>query len=779
MDKLIANVGRHIKNTIYITKTDVGYFAMGIIGFFLGRVVLLSFLNPVAVPFLSVFMFMGARYYLVLLFSLIGLFTKLEFPFFLKYFLCAVIITGSNVTLKRFASKSFISPFVCGFSVLASGLIFTAFYGMSLYFALMAVLETVLAVSLGFVLKKSVMVMDGTVKRKILLNEEMISIGLLLGCVIAGAADVYIGNVSMRHVTPAIALMIIAHKNGAAYAAVSGVLLGFILLLTGHADVSAIGILSLSAFAAGLFSRFGKMGVMCAFLLCGAAVTFYLDRTLIERNLFLAAAVASLVFAFLPEGFDFRFDARSAETAENYVSKLKKITSQKLAGYEKSFAELSKTLSCIGKKKISLSKEDITALLDDICETVCSNCENKQQCWDKYFYRTYQAAASMLKECEEESKISQKIIPSDFKASCIKLTEFAEKTARIFEVYKTNLMWNNRMIESGELVCLQLSGVSDIMRTLRDDLNSDIIFKPNLEEAIKTELKKNKIEVERVIVAENKEGRYEVSIESKSCDKRKICLSDIVPVLSGVLGRKMKKEDEFCDVLDGRCELRIIEEQKFRITSAVARLACDKSGESGDSYSFMNLKNGHSLLVLSDGMGCGRKAKEESEAVVSLLEDFIESGFDKELAVKMINSALVLKVEESFSTLDICSLNLHSGVADFIKIGAASTFILRGSEVYLVKSSSLPMGMLNTVDLEVSVKKLKDNDIILMLTDGVLDVFADDELKEQNMMRFLRTVKYINPQDIADSVLEEAKRLSVSEVKDDMTVLAARVWEWV
>lgn len=781
MDKILERAGRHIKNTIYITKTDVGYFMMGILGFFLGRVVLLQFMNPVAMPFLSTFMFIGARYYLVFIFTVIGLFTRLELSFFLKYLLCAAILTAVNILLKNRAAKYRIEHIICGAGVLISGLAFTAYYGMSLYFALMSVMEAILAGSVSYIIKKSVRVLDGRVsKRKLLTGEEMISLFILLGCVIAGAADVYIGAVSVKYVAASLVLMVISHKNGAVYSCVSGVLLGFILMLTSGDNAAIIGILSLSAFISGMLSRFGKAGVIGGMVLSGAAVVFYFDRSMLSRELLLSAALSCVVFAFLPEGFNFKFDSLTdAAAAEDYAEKLKKIMAQKLAGYEKSFMKLSKTLSGMGKRRAALSKEDIASLLDEVAEGVCSSCNKSTDCWNKYFYRTYQAAASMLLECEEHRKISYAAIPNDFREDCGKINEFAEKMARIFEVYKTNLIWSNKMIESRELVCLQLSGVSDIMSSLREDVYSDIKFKPNLEEAILSELRKNKIEVIGVIVAEDKEGRYEVSVEQKPADRKKLSLTDIIPVISGTLGRKMKIEDEFNDCIEDKCSIRIIEEQRFRMTSAVSRAVCDNSAESGDSYSFMYLKNGHSLLALSDGMGSGKKAREESEAVVSLLEDFIESGFNKELAVKMINSALVLKLEESFSTLDICSLNLHTGVADFIKIGAAATFIIRNNEVYLVKSSSLPMGMLNTVDLEVSIKKLKDNDIILMLTDGVLDVFADDEMKEKNMMRFLKGIKYINPQDIADNVLEEAKRLSRGELKDDMTVLAARIWERV
>ena len=235
----------------------------------------------------------------------------------------------------------------------------------------------------------------------------------------------------------------------------------------------------------------------------------------------------------------------------------------------------------------------------------------------------------------------------------------------------------------------------------------------------------------------------------------------------------------YCNTKSGKCNIRFMEDQKLRITSGVAHRAKSSRG-SGDSYSAMELRNGSSLLVLSDGMGSGERARRESAATVGLLEDFIESGFDKELAVRLINSVLILKSnEESFSTLDICSVDLYTGSAEFIKIGAAETFLLRNGHVSVIKSSSLPIGMLNDVDIEVTERELKHGDIVIMLTDGVTNAGLGGSITEnyENWVKSaLKNCPFNNPQEIADHLLSEAERRSRNGAKDDMTVLAARIW---
>src|SRR5699024_3729737 len=116
------------------------------------------------------------------------------------------------------------------------------------------------------------------------------------------------------------------------------------------------------------------------------------------------------------------------------------------------------------------------------------------------------------------------------------------------------------------------------------------------------------------------------------------------------------------------------------------------------------------------------RAYEDSESVINLLEQFIEAGFSKEAAIKLINSVMVIKSEEqTFSTMDMSVINLYTGMCDFIKLGASTTFIKRGKKVEVIQSRSLPLGMINQLDYEADSKKLQDGDFIIMITDGIID----------------------------------------------------------
>ena len=161
-----------------------------------------------------------------------------------------------------------------------------------------------------------------------------------------------------------------------------------------------------------------------------------------------------------------------------------------------------------------------------------------------------------------------------------------------------------------------------------------------------------------------------------------------------------------------------------------------------------------------------------------MLENFLESGFDKEMAVNLINSVLVLRSdEENTCTIDMSIIDLFSGEVEFIKIGAAPTFIKRSSRVETVKAATLPAGILPGLDAELARKDVEDGDMIIMVTDGVVDSMAGDEPGDRSLVQYIQQLESLNPQQVAGSILEEAVRRSDNKPFDDLTIMAAKVWK--
>ena len=117
-----------------------------------------------------------------------------------------------------------------------------------------------------------------------------------------------------------------------------------------------------------------------------------------------------------------------------------------------------------------------------------------------------------------------------------------------------------------------------------------------------------------------------------------------------------------------------------------------------------DLPGGRKGIALSDGMGSGEEAFRDSTMVVELLEDLLEAGFPVETAVQMMNTALVIGREEvKFCTLDVCLFDLYRGSCEFVKAGAAATFIKKKDKVEKIVSTTLPIGVIQNIEIDREV----------------------------------------------------------------------------
>lgn len=181
-------------------------------------------------------------------------------------------------------------------------------------------------------------------------------------------------------------------------------------------------------------------------------------------------------------------------------------------------------------------------------------------------------------------------------------------------------------------------------------------------------------------------------------------------------------------------------------------------------------------VILSDGMGSGEKACSDSGRVVDMMERLLESGFRKESAVQMINGALALAgQEENLSTLDICDIDLYTGECEFLKVGAACTYIKRGRLVDRLSAQNFPLGVFGQMEPEIQYRTLQSGDYVIMLSDGVLDALSQG-IGEEVLPEIIGKMEYSNPNEMASQIMAYCLRQSRGQIRDDMTVLVTGIW---
>ena len=242
-------------------------------------------------------------------------------------------------------------------------------------------------------------------------------------------------------------------------------------------------------------------------------------------------------------------------------------------------------------------------------------------------------------------------------------------------------------------------------------------------------------------------------------------------------------ENEWCVAHDGRnlitkqpATIRFVEKGRYRMVYGAARAIKTGESVSGDNYSFSQIMPGQVIMSLSDGMGSGEIAEEESRQVIELTERLLETGFSARAALKLVNTVLLLTGNVQHpATLDLACIDLHTGILEAMKLGAAATYILTPTGVELLEAGEVPMGILNPVEPILLSKKLWDDNRIIMVSDGVLDALPGED-KELSLLEFIAGMPVKNPQDMADRILLFARSFH-EFVGDDMTVLTAGIWD--
>ena len=340
-----------------------------------------------------------------------------------------------------------------------------------------------------------------------------------------------------------------------------------------------------------------------------------------------------------------------------------------------------------------------------------------------------------------------------------------------FKISKTNFVWMKKIEENKKNMEAQLKGVSKaisgIAKNLEEDIKKQIEYE-NEKKQITDMLKLKSIAVQEIAI--KKQGRFLVELYLEK-NQNTVDTQTIEKIVSEVLGERIVVNQEAC--IGSR--INLISDDKYIMALGIANVQKAGNEVSGDSIINTRLKDGKYLVAISDGMGAGEKAKESSKQALKMLENLLMSGFDKETSLELINTSLINKNDEIFATLDIAIVDLYQGTVEMIKSGACPTYFKNKKKVQVIKSKSLPAGMINELNLEVFDKDIENKEIMLMCTDGILDSNVEYKNKELWVKYLLEDIETTSVQKIADLILNEAVDNSYGVTKDDMSLIVCKL----
>ncbi|MEI7027665.1 stage II sporulation protein E [Paenibacillus sp. y28] len=617
-------------------------------------------------------------------------------------------------------------------------------------------------------------------------NEEIICLVILLASVMTGTVGWVIYGVSVEHFLSRYLILIFALAGGAPLGASVGVIAGLILSLANLNAIVQMSLLAFSGLLAGLLKDGGKWAVAVGMLLGVSILSVYLDEAgqiLYSLGESLGAVV---LFMLTPKRWLTQVSKYVPGTQENmksqydYAKRVRDVTAQRVAQFSEVFRQLSRSFKQLTGQEESGEPgqgREADHFMNAVTDKTCGSCGKQRQCWEFQFKSTYQYMTDMMTVVEANPAVQAKDIPMSWRKQCNKTETVLETMKRQYELYQNNLHWKRQIQDSRQLVAEQLTGVSQVMEDLAKEIRREGQELFVQEEQIRSALESLGLSIQSIDIICLEEGNVEIEIVHRYTRGYDECRKIIAPLLSDILGENIAvKKEQSAPNGEGASTVMLASAKEYEVETGVAYAA--KGGEllSGDSFSTAELGNGKFAVALSDGMGNGERARAESSAALSILQQLLRSGMDERLAVKSVNSVLLLRSsDEMYATVDVALIDLYHAKTTFLKIGSTPSFIKRGQEVIPVSSSNLPVGILQDIDIDLVRLQLLPGDMLIMMTDGIYDAPGHAVNKDLWMRRMIQEIEVQDSQEFADCLLERIVRHHQGDIVDDMTVVVARI----
>lgn len=626
--------------------------------------------------------------------------------------------------------------------------------------------------------------------------EEVLASSLLASIALCALQDIQIFGFSIRNVLSIFIVLVLGWKNGILVGTTAGATIGVTLGIIANSEPMVVASYAISGMIAGILNRFGKIGVICGFVL-GNVVLSYVSNGLISNLIvFKEILIAGVALLAVPRNINLKIENIIGENkflpiGVNRGLNKSKETVSKLNNVSKMVNEMANTYKDVAatvvdeqdikeKNKQTFIAEllnNIENMKENILYDSIENVEGKivDEIFNKLLEKQFIKEKDLIKILaknnnyvvgfgEDEEKLDRDIE---------KMTQAINSAYRIG---KMNFVWSARLKEEKQNFESQLKGVSKAISNIAKNLDEENYAQElfdDKKEQIALILKQKEILLQEISITKKDGGRFNVELYIEQNDRNDI--KDIIlNILNKVLEEKMCVIEEKSVKKENCTKYVFMSDDKYILDIGHSIAIKDNMPVSGDSILNTKLKDGKYLIAISDGMGSGPEARKSSQIVTSMLKRLLNSGFERNTSISLINSSLLNVSDEVFATLDIAIIDLYKGTIEFIKNGACPTYIKNSKRTQVIKSRTLPTGVVKEVSADVFDKDIEENDLIVMVSDGILDSNIEYKNKELWVKYLIEDINILNSQKVADIILNESIDNNFGKVKDDMSVIVCK-----
>ena len=598
--------------------------------------------------------------------------------------------------------------------------------------------------------------------------EEVMGASLALAISVCAIGNVNIFGYSLRNILCILIILVMGWKNGILVGATAGVAIGSVVGIIGSSEPIIIATYALSGMVAGIFNKLGKIGVIIGFILGNILLTYVSNGNTAQIVAFQEILIASIGLLAIPKSIKINIEdlygktkllpettSRTLEENKETIYKLNSM-SETISEIAKTYKEAAATI--VDEEELKKQEEDNFSIFERELQNDIDGIEE-----NILFDDIYSPEDNLLEDIFdlllEKEKIDRRdlldtlanhnnyivgyekeyindVVEEDI-SQMVKMINYA------YKVSKLNFIWKKKLDENKKIVSNQLEEVSKAIGALAEEIDNDSKeeFKAEKEQ-IKILLEEKEIYINDITIKQESSGRKKVVLYTDTCENVEKPACDVKKmgkIISKVFDENMLLQKQECGVRlkNSMCVYTYLSEDKQKIDIAIASATKDNSLVSGDTSIQTKLEDGKYLLAISDGMGSGKEARKASKTAITMLEKLLSSGFDKDTSLRLINSTLnAIGKDDMYATLDIAVLDLYAKNLEFIKNGACPTYVKSRRNVEVLKSLSLPSGILEEIDLVVYDKDLKEDDILVMCSDGILES-SEEYTNKELWLKFL------------------------------------------
>jgi len=202
------------------------------------------------------------------------------------------------------------------------------------------------------------------------------------------------------------------------------------------------------------------------------------------------------------------------------------------------------------------------------------------------------------------------------------------------------------------------------------------------------------------------------------------------------------------------------------------------------NYIWMNEENTELGVAVGDVSGKAMKAAMIATIASGMLQSEIKAGGSTGDILSRQNTLLYLVTGKiTFVAFSLAAINIKDRILRFSNAGLWEPIVKRGRELFYLKTTGnkLPLGIIEKGTYEESSIELREGDVVVFYTDGVIEA-TDDSNEMYGYERLERVISNFadvegrSARSLIDEVLADVSKFAGgSEQEDDMTLVVVKV----